>query len=342
MAIARAVVALFTWVGLMLAAETASAQDVVIAIFGGTFADNTKICAVEPFEKATGAKVTFVLGSSVQNVAKLRATRGRPDFDVTYMDVQIARQAKNEGLLETMDTGNIKHFDALYESAVDPDHRWVGFMYSGTAIAYNPNQIKTPPTSWSAIWKDEYRGKMAVPDISGTAGQQFLIAAARLSGGSVQNVDPGFEAVKKLRGGFVTLYTQADQILTLFERGDIIIAPWYVDRVGAAAAKGVPVAVSFPTEGAIGILPTVSIPKGAKNKALSEKYVDILLSPEGQKCFAERQFAGPTNKTVKLAPDLAKQVPFGDNVEKMYFPDTEYIAKVLPEWAERWGREIAR
>ena len=59
----------------------------------------------------------------------------------------------------------------------------------------------------------------------------------------------------------VTYYTQADQIVALLERGDIVIAPWYIDLVGAAAAKGVPVALAFPEEGAIRIIPTVSIPR---------------------------------------------------------------------------------
>jgi spermidine/putrescine-binding protein len=328
--------------GLALAPNAAQAKEIVVAIFGGSFVDNAKICHATPFTKETGATVTYVLGSSVQNVAKLRATKGNPDIDVAYMDVQIVKQAKAEGLLEKIDTGMLSNFKDLYQSAYDPDHQWVSLMYSGTAIAYNPKVIKTPPTSWSAIWDPKYKGKMAVPDISGTSGQQFLIAAARLNGGSLENVDPGFEAIKKLRGSFVTLYTQADQIVSLFERGDIVIAPWYIDRVGAAAAKGVPVAVSFPKEGAIGIIPTVAVPKGAKNKDLAEKYIDILLSVEGQQCYAERQYAGPTNKKVVLPDALAKLVPYKDSVEKMFFPDTAYIAKHLPEWSEKWGREVAR
>ena len=63
----------------------------------------------------------------------------------------------------------------------------------------------------------------------------------------------------------------------LFEREEIAIAVWYPDRVGAAAAKGLSVATAFPKEGAIGILPTVSVPEGAKNKALAQKYIDQLL-----------------------------------------------------------------
>src|SRR5215208_4227814 len=45
------------------------AQELAVGIFGGSFLDNTKICHAASFEKATGAKVDFVLGNSVQNAA---------------------------------------------------------------------------------------------------------------------------------------------------------------------------------------------------------------------------------------------------------------------------------
>ena len=86
----------------------------------------------------------------------------------------------------------------------------------------------------------------------------------------------------------------------------------------------------------------MSIPEGSKNKALAEKYIDQLLSAETQKCFAEKQYAGPVNKNVKLDDKLASALPYGAAVGKMHFPDPEKTAKLLPAWTERWGREIAR
>ncbi|MCI0546280.1 MAG: ABC transporter substrate-binding protein [Candidatus Rokubacteria bacterium] len=327
---------------LSLLARAATAEELVVGIFGGTFVENAKKCHAAPFEKATGATVKYVLGSSVQTAAKLRAAGGRAEFDVTYMDSQIAKQMKAEGLLQPLDAARIAHWGDLYEVSRDPGGQWVSLMFAGTIISYHPKLVTTPPTSWADLWKPEYKGKLAIPDISGTSGQQFLIAAARLHGGSLDNIDPGFEAIKKLKPNVQMMYTQPDQLIPLFERGDIAVAVWYTDRTGAAAAKGVPVAAAYPKEGAIGIVPTVSIPRGSQKKELAQKYISVLLSPEGQSCYAQSQFAGPTNRKVKLTDDLARLLPYGDNVERMFFPDTDVVARKLPEWAERWGREIAR
>jgi len=84
------------------------------------------------------------------------------------------------------------------------------------------------------------------------------------------------------------------------------------------------------------------VPKASQKRELAQKYIATLLAPEGQVCFAQSQFAGPTNRKVQLPADLAKLVPYGDLVQHMYFPDTDFVAKKFPEWSERWGREIAR
>ncbi len=222
----------------------AAAQELVIAVYGGSFADDTRTCHVAAFEKATGAKAALVLGSSVQTAARLRARKGNPDVDVAYMDLEVAVQAKAEGLLEKIDLGRLGNLKDVVPSAYDPEGYYVGFMTAATVIAYNPRAVKTPPTSWADLWRPEFRGKLALGDITGTSGLHFLLEAARIRGGSLENLDPGFAALKELRPHVVTFYTQADQIVSLFERGDVVIAPWYPDRIGSAAANGVPVAVS--------------------------------------------------------------------------------------------------
>ena len=47
----------------------ASAEELVVATFGGTFVDNSKKCHAAAFEKATGSTVKYVLGNSVQTAA---------------------------------------------------------------------------------------------------------------------------------------------------------------------------------------------------------------------------------------------------------------------------------
>ena len=55
------------------------------------------------------------------------------------------------------------------------------------------------------------------------------------------------------------MYTQADQIVSLFKRKEIALAVWYSSRTGVAIDKGLPLAVVYPGKGAVGILPACPI-----------------------------------------------------------------------------------
>src|SRR4030095_3110649 len=85
----------------------ASAEELVVATFGGTFVENSKKCHAAPFEKATGASVKYVRGSSFHRAPTLRAAGARAEFDVAYMDSQIVKQAKAEGLLQPLEATKI-------------------------------------------------------------------------------------------------------------------------------------------------------------------------------------------------------------------------------------------
>lgn len=339
----KATAAIVLAAGLAGAADTARAQsELVIATFGGSFSDDTKTCHVEAFEEATGAEAIVTLGSSVDIAAKIRATAGDPEIDVAYMDISIAKQMKNEGLLETLDFSSLSNYDAVAKQAFGPDGQYVNFMTAATVIAYNPNEVSPPPDSWEDLFDPKYAGKISIGDITGTSGMHFLLAVNRMNGGDFETQDAGFEAIEELMPNVVMLYTQADQIVQLFERGEIVMAPWYPDRIGSAADKGVPVAVAYPKEGAVGIQPTVSVPKGAANKELAMAFIDVLLSAEGQKCFAEKKYAGPVNTEVDLSDKVKAIVPFGESYENLWYPDTDDIARLRPGWTERWRKEVAR
>ena len=323
------------------AAVPAMADDVVIGTFGGSFGAAVAECHIAPFEAATGDSVVVQEGSSSQFASMIRATGGQSDFDVVYIDNSFGTQLGNEDLVEPLDHAKLPASAALDARVWGPNDSFVQFMWAATALAYNPELVDTPPTSWSAVFDPAYKGKVALPDISGTAGVHFLIAAARLNGGDIDNLDPGFEAIAKIAPDVQAYYTQADQLIGMFERGEIAMAPWYTDRAAAAAASGVPVKIAYPTEGGIGINVTLIIPKGAANPEGAYKFIDTILSPESQSCLAEKMYEGPVNPETKLEGAAAEAVPTAA-YPTLYFPDPEKVAAGVGDWRARWQREITR
>jgi putative spermidine/putrescine transport system substrate-binding protein len=320
----------------------ARAEELVVGSFGGSFADNVKACHVAAFEKATGATVSLKLGNSSQFAAAVRATAGKPDMDIVYIDNSLAAQVHGEKLAETIDRRKLKNAGDVIPTAWGKDDAYVVAMVSATALVYNPKLVKAPPTSWLDVTDPAYAGKYAIGDISGTSGLHFLLALNKLKGGTLESIDPGIEAIKPIAKGSAVLYTQADQLLSLFERGEIAIAPWYPDRAGVAMDKGLSLAVAYPKEGAVGILPAVVIPKGTPKAELALKFLDQVLSAEGQGCFSERAYIGAVNTKVVLSEKVRKLVPNGESLEKAWFVDPEVVARNTAAWTRRWQREVAR
>jgi putative spermidine/putrescine transport system substrate-binding protein len=320
----------------------AQAEELVVGAFGGSFADNVKACHVAAFEKATGATVSLKLGNSSQFAAALRATGGKSDMDIVYIDNSLAAQTHGENLNERIDRTKLKNASDIIPTAWGKDDSYVVAMVSATTLVYNPKLVKTPPTSWLDLADPAYAGKYAIGDISGTAGLHYFLAVNKLKGGTLDNVDPGIEAIKPIAKGSAVLYTQADQLISLFEREEIAIAPWYPDRAGVAMDKGLSLAVAYPKEGAVGILPAVVLPKGTGKSELAHKFLDQILSAEGQGCFSERAYIGAVNTKVQLSDKLKTIVPYGETLEKAWFIDPEVIAKNSPTWTRRWQREVAR
>lgn len=328
--------------GLALLPAKSEAQELVLGSFGGSFADNVKACYIAPFEEATGARVLVKLGNSAQHAAAVRATAGNSDMDVVFADDAFAAQMKNEQLLEPLDRSKLSNSGDIIEGAWGADNAYVAAMLSATTIIYNSKKITTPPTSWNDLFDPKYAGRIAIGDVSGTSGWQLLAAMNRLAGGTLDDVTPGIEKIRPLAQNSVLLYTQADQVVSLFERDEIDIAVWYPDRATVAAEKGLPLAVAYPKEGAVGIRPTLSIPKGSPNVDLALKFIDTVLAAENQKCFSERNFIGTVNKTVKLSDRVAAIVPTGEALTNLIFLDPNVMSQKLPEWTRRWQREVAR
>ena len=96
----------------------AAAQELVVGSFGGSFAENVKACHVTAFEKATGATVSLKLGNSSQFAAAIRATGGKPDMDVVFIDNSLAAQVHGEKLSEALDRRKLTNATDVMQAGV--------------------------------------------------------------------------------------------------------------------------------------------------------------------------------------------------------------------------------
>jgi putative spermidine/putrescine transport system substrate-binding protein len=319
-----------------------AATELTVIVYGGSFEAGWKKAVIEPFEAANpDIKVRIATGLTMETVAMMRAQKGDPKIDVVMMDEVGADQANAEGLYAPLDVKAVPNIAKLYPQFRIKGEPYTKFMYVSQVIAYDKKRVKVAPQSYQDMWKPEYKGKIAVPGIDTTHGTMFLMMAARMNGGSVENIDPGFATIKNLKPSILTFWNQHAQVSQLFTQGDIVMTTWTSDRAQGLIDSGGDIGWTIPKESAYIIDSTIGIAKGTKNLAAAQKYINYVLSAKAQEANAKFTYLTPVNREAKLDPAVAAKLPAGDDVlKKLLVVDWSKVTPERPKWVDRWNREI--
>ena len=283
---------------------------------------------VEAFEKANpGVKVEWVRDGTTKLMTKFRAELAagvvNPDL-LLIADSVTLEQLKKEGLLAAHDSAEKANYDA---SLFDAEGYYYGTKLITTGLAYNTS-APNKPTSWTDLVKPEYKDLAAMPSplYSGAA----LIHLSALT----TNPDFGWKYYEDLKANGMAAQKGNGSVLTAIASG---AKPYgvLVDYLAIREkAKGSPVEFVFPAEGVSMVTEPVAILKDSKNQELARKFVDFVLSEEGQKLVVEQGYLParngvaspegfPARDQIKLLPfDAAKSL---ENAES----DKEQFAKLF-------------
>ena len=320
----------------------AQARRLVFATFTGSWEEAHKNVLVPAFRKANGnAEITLDPMLSVDQIAKVKAALSNPPIDVMLHDPGPALQAIDQGLVQPFPVAASQHYkDLISDAQVDTGP---APFFQVVGITYNPDKVKTPPTSWADIWKPEFKGRVGITNLNSTLGTGFLVEIARMRGGNEGNVDAGFKAIEELKPNLAAVAANPGALATLYQQGQIDIGPGNFNAIQILKARGVPVEFVAPKEGAIAFKTTIHIVKNSPNAELAAKLIDAALSPEVQATLMESPYLiVPTNTKVKMGGEIAK-VLVKDHAEmktKFVFQDWKKINEQRAGWIEKFNREI--
>lgn len=263
---------------------------------------------VEAFEKANpGVKVEWVRDGTTKLMTKFRAELAagvvKPDL-LLIADSVTLEQLKKEELLAAYDSPEKEHYDP---SLYDDEGYYYGTKLITTGIAYH-SEAPNKPTSWKDLLSSEYQDLAAMPSplYSGAA----LIHLSALT----TNKDFGWDYYKDLKANGMAPQQGNGSVLTAIASG---AKPYgvLVDYMAIREkAKGSPVEFVFPEEGVSLVTEPIAILKDTKNPELARKFVDFVLSAEGQQLVVEQGYLPARNNIdspVGFPPrDQIKLLPF--------------------------------
>ena len=320
----------------------AQAKRIVFATFTGSWEEAHRDVLVPAYRKATSnAEIVLDPMLSVDQIAKVTAARANPPIDVMLHDPGPALVAVGSDLTEPYPVDKSAYYKDLIAEAQDPNGPAGFFQVVG--LTYNPDKIKTPPTSWADLWKSEYKGKVGITNLNSTLGTGWLVEIARMRGGSEGNVDAGFKAIEELKPNLAAVAANPGQLATLYQQGQIDIGPGNFNAIQILKARGVPVEFAAPKEGAIAFKTTIHIVKNSPNKELAAKLIESSLAPEVQAKLMDAPYLiVPTNTKVKIGGEVAKVLAkdHDDMKKKFVFQDWKKINEQRAQWIEKFNRDI--
>lgn len=320
----------------------AQAKRLVFATFTGSWEEAHRAVLVPAFKKATNnAEIILDPMLSVDQIAKVTAARNNPPIDVMLHDPGPALTAIDQGLVENYPVATSTHYKDLISEAQEGTGPAIFFQVVG--LTYNPDKIKTPPTSWKDLWKPEYKGRAGITNLNSTLGTGFLVEIAKMFGGSESNIEPGFKALNDLKPNLAAVAANPGALATLFQQGQVDISPGNFNAIQILKARGVPVEFVIPQEGAIAFKTTIHIVKNSPNRELAVALIEAAMSPEVQTRLMQSPYlVVPTNSKVKMEGEIAKVLAKdqADMKKRFVFQDWKKINEQRPQWIERFNREI--
>ncbi|MEO5732564.1 MAG: ABC transporter substrate-binding protein [Rubrivivax sp.] len=300
------------------------------------------------FEKATGAKVVVVPGTSTDILAKVQASKDKPQMHVMFLDDGVMYRAISMGLCE-----KLKGSAALNE--LHPAARMKGDMAAGvsigmTGLAYNPKMFAekgwTPPTSWMDLANPKYKGKVVFQSMpSSTFGLHGFLMVNRIQGGNDKNVEPGFKAWPTTVGPNVLEYIPSSAKLSeMLQTGEAALFPLTPTMVATFKARGLPVEYVQPKEGSVVLMTAECVITNNSEPELAQKLAEYLLTADAQAKALQLGNYNPSNAKTKPTTDAAAAEVklLNDYMKTAVTVDWEVINESRPAWNQRWNRVVER
>ena len=318
----------------------AEEQQVVIATWGGDYANLLRENVETPVLTPQGIKDVQDIGDEDPRVAKLFAQRRLPrgPADVLCLQAVRAHEVGDAGLLEPLDATkvpNLAHVPANLKTEFYAPH-----IYSPQVLIYNPTTVKDPPKTFADLLDPKYKGRVGVGDINY---MYVMMAAALAATGDVNKVEaPETRALAlKLNANGLRLYPSTDSIGTGLRSGEIDVGLMWMARVVMWQNAGIPVEKSFQTEGNVLYMSGMVVPKNAANKPGAYKYLNAMLEKQSQTRFAERMGYFPTVDNSPLEGKIAQQLTLPSPPPKMHVPNYGITGPLQSSVSEWWKKNIA-
>lgn len=330
------------------AAQSATARDLTIVSWGGSFQDAQREIYFTPFATKTGKKVLDQSWDGGVGVLDAKVSVGNPNWDVVEVESEDLALGCESGLYEKIDwatVGNKSDFvpEAVHECGV-------GAIVWNTGLSWDGDKLKTAPTSWADFWDTtKFPGKRGL-----RKGPKYSLEFALIADGvkpadvykvlrTPAGVDRAFKKLGEIKSSIVWWEAGA-QPLQMLTAGDVVMSSAYNGRIsGFNRNEGKH--FKFLWNGSVSAIDSWTVLKGSENKAAAMDFIAFASQPENQAKLPKFIAYGLTNKKANgLVPaELQAELPTTPaNMAEALPLDVDFWVENIETLTERFNAWIAQ
>lgn len=300
---------------------------------------------IDPFTEETGIEVEVATGSNADRLSQLQLTDGvDPGVDVMLISDYYAALGQEDDLFQQVDASGVPNLDEIADFAKEDAYLGPAYSYQLNGTLYNTDELDADEAaSWDLYGDAAYKGKLALPDISVTAGQLTISGVATAFGEGPYDVDTAFETMGEWAPNILQFYSSSTEVTNLLTQGEIVAADSLNGFATDLIASGEPVAWTAPAEGAYMATNRAMIPTGAANVEAAQEFIDYLLGVDAQTASAELVGDLPVNPDAEITDELHAVVGdiAADPIAAGYATlDPAELVPTRSEWVDRFAREV--
>ena len=296
---------LFVVVAALSLPSWGSADDTLVVYSGR--AERLIQPALDAFQAESGIRVQMLTADSTALINRLRMEGARTPADVLITnDAGTLERARELQLLQPAAVPDLE--ETIPSRFRAPDNSWIGLSGRIWVVVYNTTMVR--PGDISSILdlaNPGWKGKIAIPSAGSVYLQTGVSVIRALKG---DEITTGFlRGLKDNAGAFV--YGKNRQIVAAVARGEAaagLVNHYYINR-HLAKHPDAPIAPLLTDQGDqdMGVVLNAAgagITAHTKRLTQALALIRFLISPKGQRTFADVNKEYPLNADVKAAPEL--------------------------------------